>query len=381
MNKEIIIIGAGLAGCTIARLLADNSHKIKIFEEKNHKGGNLYDFYNNNGILIHKYGPHIFHTSYDDVWKFVNRFSKFNNYKNQVLVKLTKKSVKLPINLDGIKELFPKEFEVFNKEIKDKKLKGEAVSILNLLNTLESKESKKIVNYVYENVYAKYTAKMWGKSIDQLPKFILERVKINLNKDWNYFPLDKYQGLPIDGYTKMLEKMIDDKNIKIEYNRNIIDELVIKKNKIYFEGKEVIVFYTGMIDRFFKFKYGELEYRSLNIKFENHNVTSFQDTAVVNYPLHKTMTRITEYKKMTFQDKKNITTISKEYPGKYDKNDKVFHTPFYPINDDKNQKILNKYLKQANKIENFYLVGRLAEYKYYDMDDIIFECIKNYKEF
>ncbi|MGL4647422.1 MAG: UDP-galactopyranose mutase [Mycoplasmoidaceae bacterium] len=378
--KEIIIIGAGLAGCTLARLLADQGYLIKVYEEKNHIGGNLYDFKYHNGILVHQYGPHIFHTSHEDVWAFVNQFAQFNNYKNEVTVKLDDKSTKLPINYQSIKELFPEQFHNFLKEAKEKKLDGKVISIIDLLQKLEEKDNLAIINYLYENVYASYSAKMWGMDIKDIPQFILERVKINLNNDWNYFPHDKYQGLPIEGYTKMLEKMVNHPQIKIFYNTNILDELRFEKDHLLFENKNQIIFYTGMIDRLFKYKYGELAYRSLNIVFEEYDQPSYQPTAVVNYPLHPTMTRVTEYKKMTFQDS-NQTTISKEYPGKYDQNDPVFKTAFYPINDSANQKILNQYLAEAKKYHNLHLVGRLAEYKYYDMDDIIYECIKKYNRF
>ncbi len=370
-----IIIGAGLAGCTVARLLADRNEEVIIYEAKDHIGGNLYDYYNDKGVLVHKYGPHIFHTSYDNVWNFVNRFAKFNNYINRVQVKVDNKLLKMPINLDSIETLFPKESKILIEEIKSKFKQQNAVTISELLNNLENDISKKCVQFIFDNVYANYTAKMWGTPISEIDPNIISRVKINLNREWNYFPNDKYQGLPIDGYTKMLEKMIDSENIKVVLDNDGLKHLSFKDNKILFDDEEVNLIYTGPLDALFNYQYGELEYRSLDIQLETLNQSSFQEVAVVNYPSHPTMTRITEYKKMTLQDNLDYTTISKEYPGQYNKTSEQFNIPYYPISDEQNAKLSKQYLDEAKKYSNLKLLGRLSQYKYFDMDDIIYECL------
>ena len=373
MNKKVIIIGTGISGCTIARLLAEKDYSVEIYEKNNFIGGNCHDYYDESGILIHKYGPHIFHTSNEQVWNFVNRFSKFNGYINKVLVEIDNKKVQMPINFNSIKKLCDRnDFKIFKKECKSK-FKEQLVSIFDLLNNLEFESSKKIINHIYKNVYENYTMKMWGISINEIDKDILKRVKINLNNIWNYFPNDKYQGLPINGYTKMLENMIEHKNISINLNKDISKEIKFTKNSLSFQNESnVKIIFTGMIDKLFNYKYGKLEYRSLNIIFESHNKKYYQEIGVINYPSDPKITRITEYKYLTKQKNvKNKTTISKEIPGQYSEDHKEFGTPFYPINNDKNINIFNKYVEESKKYNNFYLLGRLANYKYYDMDDAI----------
>lgn len=375
MSKNVVIVGAGLAGCCAARLLAEKGYIVSLYEKNNHIGGNLYDYYDDHGILIHKYGPHIFHTSYEDVWSFVNRFAKFNNFINQVLVNVDNKLIELPINLNSIESLFGNEswtlINEINKECKD----IESISIKDLMDKVQNCKAKKMLQYIFDNVYANYTSKMWGIDIKDIDPNIISRVKINLNRIWNYFAQDKYQGLPINGYTEMLKKMVDHENINLYLNNDVDNQISFEDELIYFNNQAPdILIYSGQIDSLFNFCFGELEYRSLDIVFETYNIDSFQNTAVVNYPNDKYMTRITEYKKMTLQNIENITTISKEFPGKYDKQSSRFNIPFYPINDKKNNEILNKYQEQASKIKNLILLGRLAQYKYFDMDDVIFHC-------
>ncbi len=370
-----IIIGAGLAGCTIARILGDQGKEVFLYEAKNNIGGNLYDYYNEQGILVHQYGPHIFHTSYDDVWSFVNRFASFNNYINRVQVKVGDKVVKMPINLDSLEALFPEQAPILIDEINQKFKDKAAVTISELLNGLEDVNNKKCIQYVYDNVYANYTAKMWGTKIDEIDPNIISRVKINLNREWNYFPYDKYQGLPIDGYTKMLEQMINLPNIHVILNEDGLKHLCLKDHQVLFDNEPVHLIYTGPIDALFHFQFGELQYRSLDIQFETIPTASYQDVAVVNYPADPTMTRISEYKKMTLQEGINYTTISREYPGQYDKTSKRFNVPYYPISDETNATLVAKYLKEANNYPHLTLIGRLSQYKYFDMDDIIYECL------
>lgn len=378
--KKIIVVGAGLAGSCVARLLAEKNYIVHVYEKRKHLGGHVYDFKDENGVLIHKYGPHIFHTNNDEVWNFVNRFSKFNGYINQVLVQIGDKQVKLPINLESIKELFPDDFNFFMNEIKEIFPNDRFVTINDLLTNLKSNKNKEIINFIYENVYVNYSSKMWGVNIREIDKSTLSRVKVNLTYDWNYFLKDKYQGLPTNGYNHFINNMLNHENIKIKIDCDALNFIDIKENKLLFDNEECIIFYTGAVDELFNFEYGELPYRSLNIVFESYDIDSYQEAAVINYPEHKNMTRICEYKKMTKQNIKNKTTISKEYPGQYNKNDPIFNTAFYPIISDKSNLIYNKYLSLAKQYKNLYLVGRLAQYKYFDMDQIILECIKLIKE-
>ncbi len=357
---HVNIIGAGLAGCTLARLLAEKNYQVTIYELEDHIGGNCYDYYRANGVLVHKYGPHIFHTDNKVVWDFANRFSKFNNYINQVLVEVDGKFIKMPINFDSIEALYPNDIQGFIKEVKTLFPNVNKVNIAELLNQLKETKNKDICRYIYDYVYANYSAKMWGINIDKLDPNIIKRVSINLNRTWNYFINHPYQGLPVEGYSIWINKIIDHPNITIKLNTDGIKVI----------NDKVINIYTGPIGALFNYRFGRLPYRSLKIDFNDIKKDSYQDVAVINYPAHPTMTRICEYKKMTFQ-KTNDTTISKEYPGAYDPTDEFYNIPFYPINNKKNLNQYKKYYELLSEYKNLYVLGRLAEYKYYDMDKII----------
>lgn len=382
-TKKVNIIGAGISGITLARLLAEADYEVHIYEKKDHIGGNCYDYKSDKHILIHKYGPHIFHTSNERVWEFMNQFTKFNDYVNKVLVSVDDKLVQMPINYNSIEALFSKEmYDDFVKECNEK-FSEKAVSIFDIKKTLKNKNSIMIADFIYKNVYENYTSKMWGIPIDKIDSEILKRVKINLNKEWNYFPDDKYQGLPIKGYTKMMQNMLNHENIHIHLNEDGIKHLSFEKNVIKFDGDNSPIIYTGPIDELFDFKFKRLEYRSLFIEFSTFCKKHYQDVAVINYPSDPNITRVTEYKWMTKQRKRNWTIISTEKPGQFNPDSPIFNTPFYPINNEANNTRLNKYLDLAKKYNNLYLLGRLATYKYWDMDDAIekafelFELITN----
>lgn len=370
-KKNILVVGAGISGSTISRLFAEEGHNVTIIEKSDVIGGNCHDYYDDKGILVHKYGPHIFHTNYDDVWKFVNKFARFNKFVNKVLVSIDDKLVQMPINFNSIKKIFSKEkYKKFVEECKS--FSEDSISIFDLKNRLKNESSLEIVNYIYKNVYENYTSKMWGIPIDKVDPDTLKRVKINLNKIWNYFPNDKYQGLPIGGYTSLITNILDHKNINTVLKTDFLEKAKIKNNKIIYDNKLYdLVIYTCMIDELFSYKYGELPYRSLNIKFETINKTKFQPTAVVNYPSDPKITRITEYKNMTLQKIRNWTTISYEEPGSYNRKSNYFNKAFYPINNAENMKIYDQYLNDVKKLDNLLLLGRLSNYRYIDMDDSI----------
>lgn len=379
--KKIIVIGSGLSGCCIARMLAEKKYVVEIYEKRNHIGGHIFDYYDEHGILIHKYGPHIFHTNNDNVWNFVNKFTKFNNYINQVLVEIDNNFVELPINFNSIKQLFNNDFNDFLVDVKQN-VKEKTISIKELLEKLKNEKSKEIIDYIFNKVYVPYSSKMWGIDVDKIDIGTLSRVKINLSYDWNYFLDDKYQGLPINGYSEMIKNILNHKNIKVNTNIDAKQNISFNNDIAQWNNEDVCaIIYTGQIDELFDYQFGSLPYRSLKIKFEAYNLNSFQKTAVINYPSHPTMTRICEYKKMTFQKDNNWTTISKEFPGEYDKNSIDFNIPFYPIKNINSDNIYNLYLNKSKKIKNLFLLGRLAQYKYFDMDEIIEECFKLIEKF
>ncbi|WP_033160090.1 UDP-galactopyranose mutase [Mycoplasmoides alvi] len=380
--KKVIIIGAGISGCSLANLLANNSYQVDIYEKQNHLGGHCYDLLSKDKIMYHKYGPHIFHTEHDEVIKFITQFAKFNGYINKVQVKLPNKiTTRLPFNFSEIKKMDLKNGNEIVAYLKEKFPNKPKISILELRKFRDYKPLNKIVDWVYDNVYAPYTAKMWGIDIKDIDESVIARVGITLSENESYFPTAKIQGLPIGGYTKMMYKMIDHPNINLHLNVNAFDYLKIAKNQIYW-NKSIcndLIVYCGPIEALLDYKYGVLPYRSLEFKFQTFNTKRKQKFPIINLPKDKAKTRTVEYKQMTKQ-KCEKTIISTEYPGAFDINGKKWNLPYYPINNKKNNELYNKYYNELKKIKNLYLLGRLAEYKYLDMDTSILSAINMSKK-
>jgi UDP-galactopyranose mutase len=357
MIYKISIVGAGITGITLAEKFASLGNKAWLIEKRNHIGGNCYDFENKDGILIHKYGPHIFHTSYQDVWNYFSKFTNWINYKHKVLGFIDEKFAPIPFNLNTLyKLLSQKKAKILEKKLLDKFGYNKKISILDL-KKIKDKDLKFLAYFVYEKIFLYYTEKQWSLKPEEINPEVTGRVPIITSQDNRYFQ-DKYQGIPKKGYTKMFEKMLNNKNIKILLKTDFKKI----KEKIGYD----LLFYTGPIDEFFDYKFGKLSYRCLKINFQTLNQENFQPSAVVNYPsLDYPFTRITEFKKLT-QQKHKKTIIGKEFPG-----NKGFSS--WPVLNKKNIKIFNKYWQLAENLKkkNIYFVGRLAEYKYYDMDDAV----------
>ncbi len=368
---KYIIIGSGFSGSVIAERIANKlNKKVLVIEKRNHIGGNCYDFQTKEGIIVHKYGPHLFHTNYKKVWDYLSNFTDWHIYQHQVLGYIDGKKVPIPFNLNTLYALLPKTLaEKIEKKLLEKYNYGEKISILKLKKE-KDKNLKFLSNFVYEKIFLNYTIKQWGIKPENIDEKVFERVPVVISKDNRYFH-DKYQGIPKEGYTKIFERMLFHPNIKLMLNTNFkeIINVDIKNKKIYFLGQEFKgkLIFTGMIDELFNYCYGELPYRSLKLKFENLNQEYFQEVAVINYPNNYDFTRITEFKHI-HPTKSNKTVILKEYPQEYikGKND-----PFYPLFTEKNQEKYLKYKELAQKFSNLILIGRLAEYRYYDMDDAI----------
>lgn len=374
------IFGSGLSGATFARkIITENPNaKILIFELRNHIGGNIYDYQSKEGILVHKYGPHIFHTNCDEIIEFIKKFATWELFRHKVNVKINDLEIPFPINFTSIDLLFPKEKENIKKSLIEEFKEKKQATIFELLNS-KNEVIKKFGIYIYINVFDNYSRKMWGQDPINLDKNILKRVKINLSYDDGYFT-DKFQAVPTKGYTEFIKKILDHKNIKIILNSNF-DDLKIKDNRIYIYNKEITkpVIYTGLIDKLFNYKFGKLNYRSINFTFENLNVDSFQKRIVVNYPDDPKMTRITEYKKFPNTNSpriKGITIIGKEFPGAYSENSKKFNIPCYPIYISNELENYKKYANESNKVENLFILGRLVEYKYKQMYQAIWDALK-----
>lgn len=376
MEKKITIVGCGISGATLANILANKGWDVTIYEKQNHIGGNCYDSYDKAGILIHNYGPHIFHTSYEDVYQFVTKFTKLNGYLNKVLVNVDNKLFPLPINFKSIEIIMGDKAKEIIELLKKQFVNKKTITLFDL-RQIDNSLVKEFVTYISNNVYFNYSSKMWGTKFENIDPNTINRVKIVLGYEHNYFPEDKYQGLPVNGYTEMIKQMLKHKNIKVDLNTDAL-KLIKFENKIMLNGQELAhpLVYCGPLDEALNYKYGMLPYRSLNIKFEALNSDTYQDVAVVNYPADPTMTRIAEYKHMTKQVLTGITSISREYPGQFDLNSNEFNVRYYPIINDENNCLYQKYLNEFKKYSNFYPLGRLSQYKYFDMDDAMKQAIE-----
>jgi UDP-galactopyranose mutase len=359
---DFLIVGAGLFGSVFAQQAIENGYTCLIIDKRNHNGGNVYTE-NVNGIDVHKYGAHIFRTSSKEIWEYVNRFAKFNHYTNRVKVNHKEKIYSFPINLLTFNQVFgcntPEEVE--------KKLKEVRLDIPDPKN-LEEHLLSTIGKDLYETFFYGYTKKQWGRNPIDLPKSIISRIPIRTNFDDNYFN-DCYQGIPIEGYTKMIENM--QMGSEILLGKNYLDDI---------QGWNSIcdnVVYTGPIDELMDFKFGELEYRSL--RFEEYIIDKpdYQGCAVMNFTdLDVDHTRIIEHKHFTF-GKQEFTIISKEFPLKWDKDKERY----YPINDEMNTKRYKKYKKEIELDPKYIIGGRLAEYRYYDMHQVIGSAISKFSNF
>lgn len=348
---DYVIVGSGLFGAIFARQMTDAGAKCLVLDKRKHIGGNCYTS-NDNGIHVHEYGPHIFHTNSDVVWNYMNRWTKFNNYVNRPKVLYKNKLYSFPINLFTLYQLWG----VKTPQEADKKLQEVKLNIQNPSN-LEEWILTQVGEEIYYTFIYGYTKKQWGKEPKELPSFIIKRLPIRLNFDDNYYE-DKYQGIPIGGYTSIFEKLL--KDIPVETG---IDYL-LDREKINGMGRKVV--YTGPIDEFFNYEHGILEWRSLKFEKETLQIPDYQGNAIINYTEENIpYTRICEHKHFDLQNQKH-TVITKEYPQNWDKTKEKY----YPVNDEKNNTIYQSYKKQID--DNKYIFGgRLADYKYYDMHQVV----------
>ena len=366
---DSIVIGCGFAGATAARELAEKKgHKVLVIDKRSHVGGNCYDRKDEYGILIHQYGPHIFHTNSKKVYDYLSRFTKWYDYRHEVVGNIYGKELPIPFNLNTLSMVFgeraPHLEEILIREFGE----GARVPILQLMNH-ENPELKEIADYVYENIFLKYTMKQWGQKPEEISPEVTGRVPVLISYDNRYFQ-DKYQGVPKDGFTPMFEHMLDHENIEVVLDTDCRDVLKFTGNEILFEGKPFAgdVIYTGALDELFDCKFGRLPYRSLDFHFEHYDEESYQGHSVVNYTVSEDYTRITEFKFLTGQKNTDGTTIVKEYPFAY--TGAAGEIPYYAILNEENQALYGKYRALTAGLPKFHLLGRLAEYKYYNIDDM-----------
>ncbi|MDO4563597.1 MAG: UDP-galactopyranose mutase [Clostridia bacterium] len=355
VKYDALIVGAGLSGTTAARVLAENGSRVLLLEKRTHIGGNAYDCLNNYGILIQKYGPHIFHTNSKRVYDFLSRFTQWRNYEHRVAAMVDEMYIPVPFNFTSLFMTFGKEDGAKIAQKLTTAYPGrESVTVFELLAHQES-DIRKIAEYVYKTIFEKYTRKQWGKYSEDVLS-VTARVPVVLSHDDRYFH-DRYQGIPLYGFTNMIGNMLEHENIDVSLGHTATADIVLN-----FSGT---VIYTGALDELFNFEFGALPYRTLDFEFETLPVSQFQPYATVNYTQSEDFTRITEFRHLTGQSAE-ITTILKEYPRDAKKGD----IPCYSVNNAAIDALYGKYLAAAQKFPNLHLLGRLAEYKYYNMDAV-----------
>lgn len=357
---DYLIVGSGLYGAIVARELKNAGYKVLIIEKRNHIAGTAYTEKRDN-INVHVYGAHIFHTSDEKVWNYVNKYAKFNDFINSPLAYYKGEYYHMPFNMNTFHEIWGvNTAEEAKAKIEEEKAKENIKEITNL----EEQAISLVGRTIYERLVKGYTEKQWGRDCKDLPSFIIKRLPLRFEYNNNYFN-DIYQGIPIDGYTKLVENIIGD--IEVKLNEDYL------KNKDYWNKQAKNIIYTGAIDEFYDYKFGELEYRSLKFEVERIEKEFYQKNCVINYTEREVpYTRIIEHKYFE-NDQSPVTWITKEYPSDYKKG----MEKFYPVNDEKNNSLYKQYEELAAKENNIIFGGRLGKYKYYDMDDVIAEALKD----
>jgi UDP-galactopyranose mutase len=352
---DYLIVGAGFAGSVLAERLASQAdQKVLILDIRNHIGGNAYDHYNEDGVLVHKYGPHIFHTNSLQVFEYLSQFTEWRPYEHRVKASVDGQLVPIPINLDTVNTLYGLNLTAFELE----NFFASVAEPKEYIRTSEDVVVSKVGRELYEKFFRNYTRKQWGIDPSELDKSVTARVPTRTNRDDRYFT-DTYQAMPLHGFTRMFERMLTHPNIRIMLNTDYQDILDI------IPYREMI--YTGPIDLFFNYRYGKLPYRSLEFKHETVNKPVFQPAPVVNYPNEHPYTRITEFKYLTGQEHPK-TSIVYEYP-------RAEGDPYYPVPRSENAEVYKKYKELADALPNVHFVGRLATYKYYNMDQVVAQAL------
>ena len=386
--QDIIVVGSGFSGSILAREIAEKlNHKVLVVEKRGHIAGNMYDELDHQGILIQKYGPHFLNTNKYFIIEYINKYTEIFKHNTKLLSYVDGNYIRLPFNFETVQQLVgSKKSENLLKKLREAFVGRDRVPVLELVNHAD-KDIKEYGELLFEKAYKTYTSKQWGIGVDKIDKYVLERVPMAMNYDERYLNKD-FQYLPKEGFTKLFENMLDHPNIEVKLNTDAMDYIEFDEDnaKIKYQGREIkCLIFTGAIDELFALKHGELPYRSLDIKYEYQEVESILPAEIVSYPQAKGYTRSTEYRKIMF-DSKNVkgSVVATEYPLQYDRNAKVGNIPYYPVVTEESNQIYKKYLKEVEKYNNIFLCGRLAEFKYYNMDICIehaLEYFNNIKEY
>jgi len=376
---DTIIIGAGFAGTVLAERLATQSNKrVLIIDKRRHIGGNCYDRFDDHGVLIHQYGPHLFHTDDKTTFDHLSQFTEWQPYQHEVLASIDGQQVPVPFNLNSLHALLPASLALsLEKKLIDTFGFGVKVPILELRTTNDT-ELKFLADFIYEKIFVNYTAKQWNLKPEEMNPEVTGRIPVFISRDNRYFQ-DKYQVIPKHGYTRIFENMLNHPNISVMLNTDYrtVFNLDLESGAMQFLGQDFKgeLIFTGLIDELFESRFGELPYRSLNFQFEHLSQDQFQAKTTINYPNNYDFTRITEFKHISQQQVAG-TTIVKEYPQDFDRHTAGKDIPYYPVFTDENKQVFDRYVDFSQQFERLTLVGRLAENRYYDMDDMVARALE-----
>lgn len=366
-NYDYLVVGSGPYGAIFAYEAAKRGNKVLVVEKRDHIGGNIYT-HKEKGINVHDYGAHIFHTDNKEVWDYVNQFTEFNGYINQVVANYNGELYNLPFNMNTFYQMWgvktPAEAQAKIKE------QREASGNTGEPKNLEEQAISLIGTDIYQKLIKGYTEKQWGRKATELPSFIIRRLPVRYTFDNNYFN-HRYQGVPVDGYSVIIEKMLSDDKIDVLLDTDFLED----KETFIKEFPKVV--YTGMIDSFFDYKHRELEYRSVRFESETFNTDNYQGNAVINYTDAQTpYTRVMEWRHFDKKGDPNVSIVTKEYPQDWDRTKEAY----YPVNDEKNSSIFEKYQEEKAFYPNIIFGGRLGNYKYYDMDQVFAAALTDVKK-
>ena len=374
LMPDVLIVGAGFSGAVMAERFASQSNKsVLVLEQREHIGGNCYDYKNEAGIYVHRYGPHLFHTNKKRVWEYLSQFTEWHFYEHQVLSHVDHQMVPMPFNLNSLHAYFQVEqAKTLETLLIQHYGTGTRVSIMDLRQH-EHEQLRALGQTVYDRFFLNYTTKQWGCSPEAISPEVIARVPVLIERDNRYFQ-DRYQAIPKQGYTAVFKELLSHPSIEMQLQQDALQRLRFEKatGDIYFDGELFTgqVIYTGMLDELFNYSNGELPYRSLQFVLETLDEEEFQPVTTVNYPNEEAFTRITEFKHI-LPVNSTKTTIVREYPQDFDRNDTEKNIPYYPVFKEENERNHAEYLRLVKRFPTLAVLGRLADYKYYNMDDAI----------
>ncbi len=383
MNYDSIIVGAGFAGAVTARQLAEAGRRVLLLERHDHIGGNAYDCPDSAGVLIHRYGPHIFHTNNREVYDYLSRFTAWRDYQHAVVANIPdgqgRAEMPVPFNLVSLRQAYgPEKAARLEEKLIAAYGREQKVTILQLRENTDP-ELSELAQYVYDHVFEGYTMKQWGQTPEQIDPAVTARVPVFISEDCRYFQ-DTYQGMPLHGYTPLFEALLAHENIEVRTGVDARDILQFETGKIFFDHTEFTgdVVYTGPVDELFDCCFGRLPYRTLDFKFETYDQDVYQSHGTVNYTMDEAYTRVTEFKYLTGQNKPGVTTIMKEFSRAY--TGAADEIPYYAIANEDTAALYAQYAAKAAAFPRLHLLGRLAEYRYYNMDAIVAGALKLSRE-